>query len=91
MMTEKKLTRSTSQKMLGGVCGGLGEYFNVDPVLVRLIFVILTLADGAGLLVYGLLWVLMPEHPATASAGSDGAQHASEKAAPFEPLGSRQG
>ncbi len=89
MMAEKKLTRSASQKMLGGVCGGLGEYFNVDPVLVRLIFVILTLADGVGLLAYAVLWLLMPEQAAP-TTGSNGTRHSAEEPAQFEPLGSRQ-
>jgi phage shock protein C len=46
--------------MLGGVCGGLGQYFNVDPVFFRLGFVLLTLGWGAGLLVYIVLWIVIP-------------------------------
>ena len=55
-----QLRRSGTEKMLGGVCGGLAEYSGVDPVLWRVGFVGLTVAGGAGVLVYLLLWVLMP-------------------------------
>jgi phage shock protein C len=47
--------------MIAGVSGGLAEYFNVDPVIVRLIFVLLTLTSGFGIPVYIVLWVIMPE------------------------------
>ena len=54
------LSRTENNSMLGGVCGGLGRYFSIDPVIVRLAFVLLTLAGGSGVLVYLVLWVLMP-------------------------------
>ena len=57
---EKRLQRSRTEKMIGGVCGGLAEYFNVDPTLLRILWVIVTLAGGAGLLLYIILWVIMP-------------------------------
>lgn len=57
---QPRLTRSNSERMIAGVCGGLGEYFNVDPVIVRLIFVLVTLTSGMGLIIYPLLWILMP-------------------------------
>ena len=60
---EKKLTRSEKERILGGVCGGLAEYFGFDPTLVRLVFVLLTLAGGAGILVYIVLWIIMPRRP----------------------------
>lgn len=61
----KRLYRSTSDRMLGGVCGGLAEYFNVDPVLVRIIAVILLLPGGLpGFIPYLILWLLVPEKPA---------------------------
>jgi phage shock protein C len=47
--------------MLAGVCGGLGEYFGVDPVIVRFIFVIVTLTSGLGVPVYAVLWLIMPK------------------------------
>jgi phage shock protein PspC (stress-responsive transcriptional regulator) len=58
-----QLRRSGTEKMLGGVCGGLAEYSGIDPVLWRVGFVGLTLAGGAGVVVYLLLWVLMPSGP----------------------------
>lgn len=61
METSKRLTRSITDKKVAGVCGGLAEYFNVDATLVRLIFVLATLMGGPGLLLYIVLWVVMPE------------------------------
>jgi phage shock protein C len=58
-----QLRRSSTEKMAGGVCGGLAEYSGVDPLLWRVGFVALTLAGGSGILVYLLLWVLMPMGP----------------------------
>ena len=64
-METKKLYRSRTDKMIAGVCGGLGKYFNIDPTLVRLIFVVLLLLGvGSGLLIYIILMVIMPEEPA---------------------------
>src|SRR3954469_19587046 len=58
-----QLRRSGTEKMLGGVCGGLADYSGIDVVLWRVGFVALTLAGGAGIVVYLLLWVLMPSGP----------------------------
>lgn len=58
---QPRLIRSKTDVMLAGVCGGLGEYFTIDPVIVRLIFVLVTLTSGIGLPVYFLLWLLMPK------------------------------
>ena len=55
-----RLYRSRSQKMLAGVCGGLGEYFDVDPVLIRLLFVVTPFISGAGILAYIVLWIVVP-------------------------------
>lgn len=57
----KKLYRSNTNKMLAGVCGGIGEYFNVDPTLVRLGFVALSFLAGGGLLVYILATIIIPK------------------------------
>ena len=59
----KKLYRSQDERMLGGVCGGLGEYFNIDPVIVRLIFVAFALVAGGGLLLYLIMWLFIPQEP----------------------------
>jgi phage shock protein PspC (stress-responsive transcriptional regulator) len=58
--TSRELTRSTSRKMLGGVSGGLGAYFSVDPLIFRIGFVITTLATGVGALAYLGFYLLMP-------------------------------
>src|SRR5215217_2955921 len=58
-----QLRRSRSDKMLGGVSGGLAEYSGIDPLLWRVGFVALAFAGGSGVLVYLLLWVLMPSGP----------------------------
>lgn len=64
-MNEKKLTRSMTDRMVAGVAGGLAEYFNIDPTLVRVLFVILALPTiGIGLLIYIILWIVMPESDA---------------------------
>ena len=57
---EKKLRRSSSNKVIAGVCGGLGAYFGFDPVAVRLALVLFTLFGGAGVLVYLVCWICMP-------------------------------
>jgi len=58
----KRLYRSNKERMLGGVCGGLGEYFDVDPTIVRLIAVVFALT-GAGVLAYIIAWIIIPEQP----------------------------
>lgn len=63
-MVEKKLYRSCANRVIAGVCGGLGEYFDIDPVIIRLILVLLVLAGGAGILFYILAWIIIPEDPA---------------------------
>jgi phage shock protein C len=64
----KRLYRNTSRKMIGGVCSGLADYFSIDPVLTRLLFIILLLHHGIGLIAYVILWIVVPEgHPSTAA------------------------
>lgn len=63
MSESKRLYRSRTNRMLGGVCGGLGAYFNIDPTLIRLAFVLLFFGVGAGPLLYIILWIVVPEEP----------------------------
>ncbi len=56
----KRLYRSSTQKMLAGVCGGIGEYFDIDPTLVRLSFVLFSLMGGSGLLAYIIAAIVIP-------------------------------
>jgi len=63
-MNSKKLYRSSTDKKIAGVCGGLGEYFGVDSTVIRVIFVILALPGGLpGIILYVILWFVMPESP----------------------------
>ncbi len=59
-MVVKKLYRSERERMIAGVCGGLSEYFDVDPVVVRLLWVIVTCFVGSGILLYILACIIMP-------------------------------
>lgn len=58
---EKKLTKSSTEKKLAGVCGGIAEYANIDPTIVRLIWVAFSLAGGAGLLAYIVAALIIPD------------------------------
>jgi len=60
---EKRLYRSRKWRVFGGVAGGLAEYFGLDPILMRVIFIIITLINGLGLLLYIILWIVVPEVP----------------------------
>src|SRR3954471_7661280 len=86
----QQLYRSRSDKMLGGVCGGLAEYSGIDALLWRVGFVALTFAGGSGVLVYLLLWLLMPAGPPgdPASFGSPGSAGRSQRppAGPRSPI-----
>jgi phage shock protein C len=59
----KRLYRSRKNRMIGGVCGGIAEYFGIDPTLVRVLCVLVTVPPGPGLLVYLACWVIIPEQP----------------------------
>lgn len=59
----KRLYRSRTDSKIAGVCGGLGEYFNIDPVWVRLLFVLFFFAGGSALLVYIICWLVVPLQP----------------------------
>lgn len=66
-MESKTLFRSRTDKIIAGVCGGLGRYFDVDPVLVRIIFVVLAVVKGIGILLYILLAIAIPREPLAAA------------------------
>lgn len=71
---ERKLVRSQTNSRIAGVCGGLGEYLDVDPTLIRLIFILLVIYAGHGVLLYFVLWLLMPlkETAVQAPANAEG-------------------
>lgn len=60
---EKKLYRSHDNKIIGGVAGGLAEYFDIDPVIVRIIFVVAAFGWGFSIFAYILLWIIVPRNP----------------------------
>ena len=55
--------RSGENKVLGGVCGGMGEYFDIDPVLIRLAWIIAIFVFGTGVLAYLIAWIIIPKNP----------------------------
>jgi phage shock protein PspC (stress-responsive transcriptional regulator) len=59
-MNEKRLVRVEEGRMIAGVCAGLGRYLGVDPTIVRVIFVLLALFAAGGVLLYLILWLVMP-------------------------------
>jgi phage shock protein C len=63
----KRLYRSRKERMLGGICGGLGEHIDVDPAIIRMVWVVITvitiLCFGFGIIVYLLAWIIIPESP----------------------------
>ncbi|MBI4294743.1 MAG: PspC domain-containing protein [Chloroflexi bacterium] len=63
----RRLYRSRSERIISGVCGGLGQYFNIDPVLVRVVFVLLALANGIGIIAYIVLLIIVPMEGSTAA------------------------
>jgi len=62
-MVKKRLYRSGKDKILGGVCGGLGDYLDIDPTIIRLLWVFFGLALGSGLIAYLIAWLIIPRNP----------------------------
>ena len=60
-MSNQRLTRSRNNRMIAGVCGGLADYSGIDATIVRILFVVLALAGGPGILIYLALWVILPK------------------------------
>lgn len=65
-MSDSRLVRSESERMLAGVCGGLGQHFGIDPSVVRIVFVLLAVFGGSGVVLYLVLWLILPR-----SSGAD--------------------
>jgi phage shock protein C len=70
----KKLYRSTKDRWLAGICGGIGEYLAVDPTVIRVLFVLFSLFAGGGILAYIILWLIIPEEPESFEPAEDVAE-----------------
>ncbi len=66
-----RLYRSRTDQMIGGVCGGLSQYLKIDATLIRLFFVLLAVGSGVGMILYLILWVIVPYEGAGEIGGSD--------------------
>ncbi|MBD0292744.1 MAG: PspC domain-containing protein [Jiangellaceae bacterium] len=63
MATTRKLYRSTADRKLAGVCGGLAQYFDIDVTLIRVLFVALAVFGGSGVVLYLAMWIIVPNEP----------------------------
>jgi phage shock protein C len=63
MEKTNRLYRSTTSRVFGGVAGGIADYFDVDPIIIRMLFLVIALAGGGGVLVYIILWIAIPPRP----------------------------
>jgi phage shock protein C len=63
MEKTNRLYRSTTSRVFGGVAGGIADYFDVDPIIIRMLFVVIAFAGGGGALVYIILWIAIPPAP----------------------------
>jgi len=90
--TTKQLYRSKTDRVLGGVSGGLADYFEVDSTLIRIIFIILFFSGGAGLLLYLVLWLIIPSRPGKKIAEEDTIkENVEEIKTRAEEIGHKQG
>lgn len=90
MVTQQRLTRSASDKVIGGVCGGLGQYFGIDPVIVRLIMVALVFVGGMSVLLYPVLWLVMPVEGVGQATLGQGLQEMQRQAQNFSQQATQQ-
>lgn len=81
---DRRLFRQRSNRMIAGICGGLGEYLAIDPTFVRIFFVLLALINGIGVLIYFLMWIIVPPEDAASislrEAARTGADEIAEQA-----------
>ncbi len=68
---KKELTRDLSHKMLGGIAAGIASYFDLDPNVIRFIFVVLTIFGGSGILLYIILWIILPSSKQSSAGGTE--------------------
>ena len=67
MAETRKLYRSRSNRQVAGVCGGLAQYFNLDATLIRILFVMLAVLGGSGIVLYLAMWIIVPKEPSGAA------------------------
>ncbi|MFH0962159.1 MAG: PspC domain-containing protein, partial [archaeon] len=88
----KRLYRSESNRVLAGVCGGIGEYFGIDPVLVRMIFLLFVFVGGGGIPLYFILWLIVPTESKVRSEPRDAIrENAREMQARFRQVSDKSG
>ena len=75
----KRLYRSKKDSILGGVCGGIAEYFDIDPTLVRLLSVLIVFLGGIGVIGYVIAWIIIPQNPEEVEEGKDSFHSGDEK------------
>ena len=75
MAETRKLYRSRSNRQVAGVCGGLAEYFNLDATLIRILFVVLAVLGGSGLVLYLAMWIIVPNAQRRRDPAGDGSPH----------------
>ncbi|MFH0882095.1 MAG: PspC domain-containing protein [bacterium] len=63
MDVKKRIFRSRDNRVIAGICGGMGEYFNVDSVVLRIVWLLLVLGFGTGVLAYLICWIVIPTEP----------------------------
>lgn len=88
-METKRITRSRSERMIAGVAGGLAAYFNIDPIFVRIAFVVLTLINGIGAILYLVLWLIVPNEGSLAEGRSTVQEAVEEMRAMADEMASR--
>ncbi len=79
---KKKLYRSTKERIIAGVCGGIAEYFDVDPTLIRLLWILIVLLGGVGIIAYIIASIIIPKNPeevAEAEGATEGKEDIGEK------------
>lgn len=89
-MVTQRLMRSSNDKVIAGVCGGLGQYFGIDAVLVRLIMVALVFAGGVSVLLYPILWLVMPQDGMSQVTLREGLQDMQRQAQTFGQQATQQ-
>lgn len=81
----KRLERNKEDKILGGVCSGLADYFGTDPMLLRAVFLLIVFIGGGGIFVYVLLWVVIPEQNGTIPESNPQEQSGAQAEATDDP------